>query len=277
LEDPVINLIIATILGVLTTILVDKVRERIKRLWWGVKNSIYATNYFGKDGEFSISQSGHKKVYRKTTRDLSICRFVFWSSGNEILQDNDISRSEPLTITFDNKFDIVRIEKIVFSNPTIQVSIINLHQIAVTFEYLEAGEGAVFDIFYAGNDAQPLLFGVIKGGKISIKKMNPPDDLIRAPAFQLLFGWLKPVQQIISLKWFFTISFIFMFIALFMFLTWLPITLSSEDLTVKILNILWIARIALVTILSINIGIELWKLVVVPLKLRRYYEKLSRT
>jgi predicted PurR-regulated permease PerM len=39
LEDPVINLIIATILGVLTTILVDKVRERIKRLWWGVKNS----------------------------------------------------------------------------------------------------------------------------------------------------------------------------------------------------------------------------------------------
>lgn len=275
LNDPIINMIVATVLGVVTTILIDKARERIKRLWWGVKNSTYEKNHFGKNGDFSVSQKGNTKRYKYTTRDLSICRFVFWSSGKELLQNNDVSIAAPLMITFDYRCDIVSIENIISSNPTIKLNIINLHQIIIYFEYLESGEGAVFDILYAGNDAHPDLHGIIKGGRINIKQMNPP-DLSRKPRHRLLFGWLKPAQQIVAIRWFYTFSFILLFIFLFMLLTMLPVTLSSGNIDSKAWTILMTVRVIITLIIGAVMAIQLWQTAVVPQKLRRYYESIEK-
>lgn len=269
LADPLINLIVAATVSIVATLLINKAQERIKRLWWGVKNSTYEVDHFGKTGDFSISQSGNKKRYRQTTRDLSVCRFVFWSSGRELLLNSDISTIQPLLITFDYRCDIVGIENRILSNPTIILKIINLHQIIISFEYLESGEGAVFDIFYAGNNAQPGLQGIIKGGKVNIKKMNPP-DISTKPRHQLLFGWLKPAHQIIAMRWFYTASMVFLFMFMFILFTRVPNIFDSDI-------ILLILRVGIPMAVGAAMTIDLWQTAVVPAKLRRYYEEITKT
>lgn len=270
-DDPIISAIFGAILGVIATVILDKARERIKRLWWGAKNITYEQNYFGKNGDFSVSQNGDTKYYRHTPRDLSICRFILWSSGKEILLDSDILSIEPVLITFNYQCDIVGIENFIPSNSTIYYEIINLHQIVIYFEYLELNEGVVFDILYAGNDAEPYLSGVIKGGKISIKKMNPP-DLSYMPKHQLLFGWLKPAQQIIAIRWFYTVGFICSFIFIFSEPS-TDLTTASSD--VKSYAFWMIFRVIAVLVVSAYMAIELWQTAVVPPKLRQYYENIE--
>ncbi len=261
--------LLSTLLGVATTLWIEKAHKRIKRLWWGIKNITYKVDYFGKQGQRRISQNGDRKYYTKITRDLSICRFVFWSSGKEILLNSDVSSVEPLILTFNEDCEIAGIENFAPSNRTIFLKVINLHQILIDFEYLESDDGAVFDILYAGNNAKPYLSGVVKGGKVDIRQTNPP-DLSGMPRHQLLFGRMKPAKQIVALKWFYAVGFI-LIVSYSLMAIMNPSAYLNSD---PFLRGYAVSKLILSFVGCIIFIRVLWNIVIVPPKLRMYYNKI---
>ena len=68
LSDPVINLIVATLIGIVSNIITGKLLDRRKRLWWGAEVRSLRTeifNEFNKEGKLKVfhkAQDGYHEV-----------------------------------------------------------------------------------------------------------------------------------------------------------------------------------------------------------------------
>lgn len=264
LGDPVINLVAALLLGALASILTDRLQKRVKRIWWGIKIKTLDTTFFSATNKLKISYKVNSKSSKDVSHGLSICRFIFWSSGNETLLHTDISENEPLAIFFDKNIEILEIRDLAYSNSSIKPQIISPHIILISFEYLENNQGATFDIVYAGTMVRPYFFGVIKGGKINTKEMSLPEITPLTPTYYLLLSWMKPAQQIIAYRWISTISFIILLWTLLMIL-------ASSDNIIETLTssaVIYILLSLFVYLITLSITL---KIAVVPFALREFY------
>ncbi len=268
LKDPFVNLILAVIIGVLANLITERIRKRIKRIWWGVKTTSLQKSHFAETGKLRMSYKNLAGIYRKIEKDLCLSRIVFWSSGKEILLDTDISSVEPLLLKFCDDCEILEIREIKYSNKGINPEVKAPNQIQLCFEYLENNQGAVFDIVYTGESTKPDMAGVIKGGKYQIKEVS---SSLFSPGSSLLsdlFSWMKPAHKVFILRGFSTIGLIFL---LWVLLNYAFIVTNPYS------ELGWILffRIFLALIIYLMFSIWVWRIAVVPRNLEAFYSPIE--
>ena len=268
LSDPLVNLIAASILGLIPTF-IDKLQKRINQIWWDSKSAFLQASNFSATGNLRIAyKKSGRRSYKNTTEGLSLCRFIFWNSGKDTLLDNNISSIEPLVLYFGENREILEIREISSSNPSVKFEVVSSNQIYISFEYLESKEGAVFDVIHTGDNIKPYLAGKIKGGKISRKLMSPIEISPATPRLYLLLGWLKPAQQIIVVRWFSTIFSIL--------LLWF-VLMSPTQFIAPNPNTRWYSWTQFIIALIVYpvTAIWTWKIAIVPVRLREFYSKIE--
>ena len=207
LSDPVNNLLVATILGLLPTV-IDKLQRKTKQIFWDFKSATLQASNLSATGKLKVSyKKSGKRSYKTATDGLSICRFTFWNGGRDTILDTNISSVEPLLLYFGDECEILEIRPVFYSNQSVQVQQVSENTIELSFEYIEAKQGAVFDVVYTGDIIHPYLYGVIKSGKVKKKSMSPPEvSLSNTPRMYLLMGWMKPHQRVVFMRWLSTIG-----------------------------------------------------------------------
>jgi hypothetical protein len=268
LSDPLVNLIAATILGFIPTI-IDRLQRRVKQIWWGAKSVSLPASNFAATGNLRVKyKKSGQRSFVDATKGLSICRFVFWNNGKETILDNNISSHEPLILHFGNEREVLEIRELHYSNPSINIQKISPHHISVNFEYLENKQGAVFDIIHSGEKVTPYLAGKIKGGKVNRKLVTFPEISMSAtPKLYLLMGWMKPAQQVVAMRWFSTVATISLLWFFLMIPTFLANAESKPDWFFLVYMVLIFIAYAFTAVFS-------WKTAVVPVDLREFYSKL---
>ena len=269
LSDPLNNLLVATILGLIPTA-IDKLQRKTKHIYWDFKNATLQASNLNATGKLKVSyRKSGKRSYKNTTKGLSICRFTFWNSGKETILDSDVSSSEPLYLYFGDESEILEIRSISRSNQSVQIQQISKDTIQLLFEYIENKQGAVFDVVYTGENIRPHLYGVVKSGKVKKRTMSPPEITISAtPKMYLLMGWMKPHQQLIFLRWTSTIGVIL--------ITWLFLTtpgiFTNTDPNIRcyLLPKMIVALISYAFLVPMT-----WRMVVVPIELRDFYKGIE--
>jgi peptide deformylase len=110
------------------------------------------------DDRISISWDG-----RQVT-DLSLTRIVFWNDGPKTVEGTQIVRTDPLTVSFSGPHQILiaRIVRVTKSANAVHLDL-EEQQVAVTFDYLERGDGVLIEILHTSMDATPRLSGQIRG------------------------------------------------------------------------------------------------------------------
>lgn len=269
LSDPLNNLVVATILGLIPTI-IGKFQSRTKQVFWDFKNATLQASNLNATGNLRVSyKKNGKRSYKIATKGLSICRFTFWSNSRETILDSDISSSEPLFLYFDEGCEILEIREISRSNQSIQFQQVSENAVNLSFEYLESKQGAVLDVVYAGVDIRPRVYGVIKSGKVRKKSMSPPVISMSAtPKMYLLMGWMKPAHQVIFLRWLSTIGAITML--------WLVLT-TPQMFTNPDPNVRWffLPRMLIALISYAFLTPLTWSIAVVPVELRDFYKSIE--
>jgi len=275
LRDPVVNLAVATFIGVISGILLEELYKRRKRLWWASRVISLQTKVFSefnKEGKIQVFYKG-REGYHEVTDSLLLCRFIFWNGGNEVLLEKDISAHAPLFISFEEESKVLDIREVALSNESIQFEMVKPNKIRVLFEYLNPEEGAVVDIVYRGDIHSPMLEGVVKGGQVHVKQVSRPTiSLSATPRLYLLMGWLKPRYQVLALRWFSTIIFIFLLWATFIsWDTFTSIFVSSGDAQWD----LWRGLVGCEFLSSLVVyavfNLWIWRVAVAPRDLQPFY------
>ncbi len=266
LSDPLNNIVVATILGLIPTV-IDKLQRRTKQIFWDFKNATLQASNLNATGKLRVSyKKNGKRSYKNATKGLSICRFTFWNGGKETILDSDISSSEYLYLYFGEGSEILEIRDISRSNQSVQYQQVSENGIRLSFEYIEDKQGAVFDVVYTGENVKPHLYGVIKGGKVKKKVMTPPEA--DTPRLYILMGWMKPARRIIFLRWMSTLGTIA--------ITWILLTtpgiFTNPDPNVRcyLLPKMILALIGYVLLAPLT-----WNMAVVPIELRDFYNNIE--
>lgn len=266
LSNPLYNLFLATIIGIVSNLLTDNYLARTKRLWWGGTIDCSDFSYFNETKKLRITYKGLENKRREIDHSLSALRFVFWSSGKDTLNGEDISTKEPLIITLNQGVEILEIRHIASSNVTIQSNPLDKYQIHVKFEYLKKNQGAVFDIIALGTISKAKLVGVLKNGEMLTKELKPPFFDIHWPFFPE--SW-KPRIRIVAAKWLFAISFI---ISVWLSLTFIQ-TVITRDLPFQVL--VFAILFASVPLSYALAGYQFWITPIIPVELAEFYEQIG--
>lgn len=118
---------------------------------------------------------------------LTISKLSFWNGGHETIEGNDIAPADKLRISLRDKGEIISVKPILEKREAINVDCnIFENEINITFDFLDYGDGAIFEIYHTGSSNLPLkLIGTIKGAsKISYGEYKKD---------QLLEKFLDPV------------------------------------------------------------------------------------
>lgn len=124
--------------------------------------------------------------------DLSITKIAIWSSGNELINKNDVVDKKPLTIKSASPETKILDGDIVSQSETInefQIVEKNNTEIVIDFSYVEKADGVVIQVMHSGNLEDLNVEGKIKGGRIkglNRKKRGIKDEKKRRIVYSLL-------------------------------------------------------------------------------------------
>jgi hypothetical protein len=101
--------------------------------------------------------------------NLSISQVAFWNKGNEIIDNSDIVKTEPLRIESKKNIQILDSKIITENNPTNEFVLkpIDMSRVEIQFDFIEKNDGVVIQVIHTGVDAESLVVrGKIKGAEI---------------------------------------------------------------------------------------------------------------
>lgn len=263
LNNPLTNLVIAAIIGVLTNVITAKMFDKAKKLWWSAKSDLLNSHFFARTGKLRVSYNALNNTNRRVT-SLSVTRIVFWSGGRETLRTEDISAQAPLQIVLEEGHEILEVRPVVKSNPTIEIRPIDKRSLCLEFEYLEKGQGAVLDIVYSGYNEDISPNGVLKGGKIVTR------DLTLVSIFILPYVPRRlPLRtQILISKWVLS--------ALFLFMLWATLYMTTFLLNSEFDAGFWyLMRGILALLVYGGFSAWFWTKPVVPKQLAVFYGNIT--
>jgi hypothetical protein len=109
--------------------------------------------------------------------NVTITKLAFWNQGKDTINGEDIAPANPLLIKVEHDYKILEYKIIYIKKESNQVKlreIENGKQVAIDFDYLDYGEGAVIQILHTGNSSKDISFsGTIKGvGDVNNKKAS---------------------------------------------------------------------------------------------------------
>lgn len=107
--------------------------------------------------------------------NVTVTKLAIWNQGNDTINGDDIAHGDPLIIKSKGDFIILDSKIIFIKNESNVIKLQEIEtgkQIALLFDYLDYGEGAVIQILHTGNSSEDIEFsGTVKGvGKVNTRK-----------------------------------------------------------------------------------------------------------
>jgi len=134
--------------------------------------------------------------------DISVERLVknkiiIWNSGYATFDGTSIIKSNPLRAEYSKDTCIMRVTKIKITRPeNLSQAVIhpeNRNEVIFSFDYLDPGDGTVFEIYHTGEENFPKIMGTIKGLPKGIANLG----VIRAPQKDVPLKIINPFVAII--------------------------------------------------------------------------------
>lgn len=99
--------------------------------------------------------------------NLTVTKILFWNGGNDTIDDQDISRVDPLKIQIKEKYKILESNVLYSKNPANQFSIKTADDKSnamLKFDYLDKDEGGIIQLIHTGKSFKDIeIHGTIKG------------------------------------------------------------------------------------------------------------------
>ena len=155
----------------------------------------------------SISQmSGLEVAYKgRFISNLSVSKVLFWNSGSETLDNQDIVKTNPLRIECAEDKNILDATVTASNNQSNQLAI----EVAssgtsayVTFDYLDKYQGGIFQVVHTGTTSNDLFFeGDLKGAVLQMQKTRRiiPSGIVPLVAALISSGTLVALIKLGSL------------------------------------------------------------------------------
>jgi hypothetical protein len=122
-----------------------------------------------KPNEKLLDQGLTMTVGDKPINSISRTRIAFWNQRGDTIRREDIVASDPLRIKFPDEGTPLQVRTLSSSREQTRLEAFtdpaNHHLVDLDFDYLDAGDGAVFEIVQEGT-ARPELSGTIMGAKV---------------------------------------------------------------------------------------------------------------
>lgn len=96
---------------------------------------------------------------------LSKSVIVIWNHGKKTLYESDIVKDDSLKIVFDDSVEILStdVTKVTRQANKFSVDHLSKNEVSITFEYLDANDGATIEILHTGYNNIPVISGTIIG------------------------------------------------------------------------------------------------------------------
>lgn len=171
---------------------------RTKEPCYAMKTETLIAGYSAKFEDLKI-------LYKdKQIENLSVSRIAFWNNGIETIELNDIAPKAPLVVFAEDEVEILDAKVLQQTNRSNDFSIhlLDNNKFAqILFDYIDKGQGAVFQVIHTGTSpfdiADLIIWGDIKGAKKVSYKTTHTTPLV---------GWIM-VSFSMFILWFFTISY----------------------------------------------------------------------
>lgn len=166
----ILSLLFAVI-GIALAIIFYIKSRKFKLPCYALRNFNLVTDLSSKIEPLEMFYSGEK------IPNLSVTKFAFWNAGNETINSNDIASSCPINISTKLKYKFLDGKIIFVKNLSNNISIIpsnDQSKFNILFEYMDEGDGAVFQFIHTGNCVKDIeVSGKIKGCEKIIRKSTP--------------------------------------------------------------------------------------------------------
>lgn len=97
---------------------------------------------------------------------LTISKLSFWNGGHDTIEGRDIASADKLRVSLQGDGEIITAKPILQNREATNIdSKVIENEMHITFDFLDYGDGAIFEIYHTGSLTQSLkVFGTIKGG-----------------------------------------------------------------------------------------------------------------
>jgi hypothetical protein len=148
------------LLGLVASVILYQRGRRKRDPRWDIRTTIVIQDYSAKLTDLGVTYAG------KPVQTLSVSRVMFWNNGNETLNASDLVSVDPLRLVTTDGVQILNATLLASNNVAAQLQIQaapNSDQAIVTFDYLDGGQGGVFQIVHTGKRRNLHIEGTIKG------------------------------------------------------------------------------------------------------------------
>lgn len=193
IESIVIHPLFTFIIGVIIAVFFHYRGKKVKSPSYAIRSSNIVRDLVSKIKSLEMLYDGRQ------IKNLTVTKIAFWNAGKDTINSEDIPTAEPLTVRIKEGYKILDAKIHSTNNSANQLSISTSDdQLSanIEFEYLDKGEGGVFQLIHTGiNDESIEFHGLIKGAGSPIKKNMPnlkqfysPKKSYRVILAILLFG-----------------------------------------------------------------------------------------
>ncbi|WP_342658246.1 hypothetical protein NPJ82_02575 [Sphingomonas sp. NY01] len=165
----IVGLLIGGLISWLITWIYFKKGERTKALSYTTSDvAVVWPENPDEDDALKITYHG-REVPRVTSTTIAI-----WNSGTETIDGDDILADEPLTLHMADGVQILRVQVLERTRDIIIGDIpgIDSHKAIVRFRYLDAKDGAAFEVLHTGGLDALTVSGAIKGIPQGVKPLD---------------------------------------------------------------------------------------------------------
>lgn len=159
------------IISVITAVFLYYQGKKVKSPYYAIRSFNIVRNLVSKVESLEMLYNGQH------IKNLTVTKIAFWNAGRDTINREDIPTTEPLIIRINEKCKILNAKIINIKNPANQLSVSTSEdQLScnINFEYLDGGEGGVFQLVHTDiNDENIEFHGLIKGAGSPIKKKVP--------------------------------------------------------------------------------------------------------
>ncbi len=172
--------IVIGILGIITGYILYRRGLKLRLPSWDIRTNNLINNFSSKISKLDI------KFDNKEISNLSVSKIVFWNEGREVIDKEDISKSNYLRITPSKESVKILDCKVISRNSDASNFEVLLdpekNEARLIFDYLNFRWGAVFEVIHTGIESKDIdIVGSIKGvEKINKKKISrvPESEIV---------------------------------------------------------------------------------------------------
>lgn len=166
----IVSFIIA-VLGVALAIIFYVKGKKVKSPCYTLRSNNLVRDVVSRIEPLEMRYSGQQ------IKNLTITKIAFWNAGRDTINNQDVASADPLTVHVKEGYKILDTKILYEKNPTNQFSITTSEDrsyIALQFEYVDKGEGAVIQLIHTGISHEDIeLLGTIKGAGKPTFKYSP--------------------------------------------------------------------------------------------------------